>query len=154
MTKVFAKILIFIRIFHVDTRRNNVNWCGFSIWKLTSNRVEFLWWEAVWCGFYCGFLMNFHQTHAKKDTYFTYSFTREKRYIEEKLMLSKKLSNKLLIMLLIMLLIKLLIKLLIMLLIMLLIILLIMSLIMLAIMLAIKLAIMLAIMLAIRLAVE
>jgi hypothetical protein len=46
--------------------------------------------------------MNFHQTHAKKDTYFIYSFTKEKRYIEEKLMLSNKLSNKLSNMLLIM----------------------------------------------------
>ncbi len=25
-----------------------------------------------------------HQNHAKKDTYFAYSFAREKRYIEEK----------------------------------------------------------------------
>jgi hypothetical protein len=37
--------------------------------------------------------MNFHQTHAKKDTYFIYSFTKEKRYIEEKLMLSNKLER-------------------------------------------------------------
>jgi hypothetical protein len=28
---------------YVITRRNDVNWCEFSIWKLTSDRVEFLW---------------------------------------------------------------------------------------------------------------
>jgi hypothetical protein len=69
------------------TRRNNVGWCGFSIWKLTPSWVGFLWWVAVWCGFYCGFLMSSHQNHAKKDTCFAYSFARNKRYIEEKLML-------------------------------------------------------------------
>jgi hypothetical protein len=29
--------------FEINTRRNNVSWCGFSIWKFTSSRVEFLW---------------------------------------------------------------------------------------------------------------
>jgi ABC-type multidrug transport system fused ATPase/permease subunit len=109
----------FFRRSLIYTCRNIVSWCGFSIWKLTSNRIEFFWWEAVWCEFYCGFWMNLHKTHAKKDIYFIYSSTREKRYIEEKLILLNKLSNKL-IMLLIMFLIMLLIMLLIMFLIMLL----------------------------------
>jgi hypothetical protein len=64
------------------TRRNNVSWCEFSIWKPTSDWVEFLWFGSIWCEFYCGFVMSSQQNHAKKDICFAYNFAREKRYIE------------------------------------------------------------------------
>jgi ABC-type multidrug transport system fused ATPase/permease subunit len=44
---------------------------------------------------YRDFFMSFHQTYAKKDTCCIYNFTKEKKYIKEKLILSNKLSNKL-----------------------------------------------------------
>jgi hypothetical protein len=89
-----------------------------KFWKLLTSAlllVEMVWIELTsihsnprWCGLYCEFskvqlnpfflsycdcFVSSHQTHAKKETYFIYSFTRKKRYIKEKLMLSNKLSN-------------------------------------------------------------
>jgi hypothetical protein len=62
--------------------------------KLTSIHNNSRWYE-LYCEFskvqltsffssYCDYFVSSHQTHAKTDTYFIYSFTREKRYIEEK----------------------------------------------------------------------
>ncbi len=85
---------------HLIKKSERKNFVQFRIYLL----VEMVWVEPTpthsnprWCGLYCGFskvqpnpffldycdyFVDSHQTHAKKDTCCTYSFTREKRYIE------------------------------------------------------------------------